>query len=266
VARTALHPLTAAAFGLALAACGGADDGLAAYREGRFEDAHRLLGAALRDAGPSAAPELAADAALAALRAGAAEDATAAAKDAIARGGPDLAGFAEFVRGNAAFAKCDLAEAQARLPESEPFAFDVAIRWANVAREAWIAAASSRGDWPEARRNVERANLRLEALTRAKADAEAQRRRPGPPKIRPKPLPSPGKDGKPAEPQPPQPSPGAQAGRDAKEPGGDEAVITELSPAEVRRLRERLAEKEREKVALRRAQQEKAHAEVERDW
>jgi len=266
VARPTPHPLTKIALGLALAACGVADDGLSAYRDGRFADAHRLLAEARRDAGPSASPELAADAALAALRAGAADEATAAAKEAAARGDAAVAAFAEFVRGNAAFAKCDVAEAQARLPESEPFAYDVAIRWAAAARDAWIAAARSRDDWPEARRNVERANLRLAELTRAKADAEAQRKRPGPPKIRPKPLPSPGKDGKPAEPQPPQPSSGAQAGKDGKEPGGDEAVLTELSPAEVRRLRERLAEKEREKSALRREQQEKRRAEAEQDW
>lgn len=265
MARPALHPLTLA-LGLALAACGPADDGLAAYRDGRFADAHRLLGEALRDAGPSAPPALAADAALAALRDGAADEAIAAAKDAAARGDADVAAFADFVRGNAAFAKCDLAEAQARMPESEPFAYDLAIRWANNAREAWIAAASSRDDWPKARRNVERANLRLESLTRAKADAEAQRKRPGPPKIRPKPLPTPGKDGKPAEPLPPQPAPGAQPGKDAKDPGGDEAVLTELSAADVQKLRDRLVAKEREKTALRRAQQEKQHTTVERDW
>ena len=266
MARTTSHPLTAVALGLALAACGKAGDGLSAYRDGRFADAHRVLAEALRDAGPSASPELAVDAALAALRDGALDEATSAAKDAAARGDADVAAFAEFVRGNAAYAKCDLAEAQARLPESEPFAFDIAIRWAMAAREAWIAAAASREDWPEARRNVERANLRLTALSQAKADAEVQRKRPGPPKIRPKPLPGDGKGDKPPAPEPPRPSPGAQAGKEPKDPGGDEAVVTELSPAEVKRLLDRLAEKEREKIALRRAEQEKRRADVERDW
>jgi hypothetical protein len=266
VARTASHPLTVAILGLALAACGDAGDGLAAYRDGRYADAHRLLSAALRDAGPSASGELAADAALAALRDGAFDEATSAAKDAAARGDADVAGFAEFVRGNAAFAKCDVAEAQAKTPEAEPFAYDLAIRWAAAARDAWIAAAASRGDWPEARRNVERANLRLAALSQAKAEREAQRRRTGPPKIRPKPLPSGGKGDPPADPAPPQPAPGAQTGKEPKVPGGDEAVVTELSPAEVRRLLDRLAEKEREKIALRRAEQEKRRAEAERDW
>ena len=266
MARTPSHPLTAALLGLVLAACGDAHEGVAAYRDGRHADAHRLLSGALAEAGESVSPELAADAALAALRAGALDDATKSAKDAAARGDADVAAFAEFVRGNAAYAKCDLAEGQARLPESEPFAYDIAIRWAMAARDAWIAAAASRDDWPEARRNVERANLRLAALSSAKAEAEAQRKRPGPPKIRPKPLPSNGKGDKPSDPEPPTPTPSARTGKEPKDPGGDEAVVTELTPAEVKRLLDRLAEKEREKVALRRAEQEKRRAEVERDW
>jgi hypothetical protein len=158
----------------------------------------------------------------------------------------ELGGLSDFLRGNVAFARCGIAAAQAETPEAEPFAFDVAIRYAESARDLWQEAAMSREDWPAARRNVERALLKLVELRILREEKKRDPRSERTP--RPKPLPSP-------EPAPPETTPG-----EAPEPGGE---VTELSPEEVL---DRLAEKEKEKAELRRSERKKRMAGVERDW
>ena len=134
---------------------------------------------------------------------------------------------------------------------AEPFAFDVAIAYAEKARRFWQLAAMDRPDWPEARRNVERALLKLEELKRRKAEWEEQRRRDADPRPRPQPK--------------PRPQPGTER-EEVEQEAADLAQLQELSPEAVRRLLEKLAEKEREKLALRRAEREKRTEGVERDW
>lgn len=188
-----------------------------------------------------------------ALAAGQLNEADAAAEKAAARGDPGTAMLAGFLRGNIAFAYCGLAERQAGTAAAEPFAFDVAIAYAEKARRFWQLAAMSRADWPAARRNVERALLKLEELKRRKTEFEEQRRRAADPRPQPKPQPR------------PEPLPGTGPEEVEQDPA-DLAQLSELSPEQVRRLLETLAEKEREKTALRRAEREKRTAGVERDW
>jgi hypothetical protein len=223
---------------LLLGGCG--DPGVEAYREGRFRDAH----AALQAAGDDAPAERVFNRALAALRAGDLSDAEAAAESAAARGGPAIAALCDFVRGNAAFARCRMAERQANTAAAEPFAFDIAITYARKARRLWQLAAMSRSDWPAARRNVERALLKEKELQRKKADREEQQRKKTDPKPQPKPPPAPD-----AEPDP------------AVDP-----QLEELTPEEVLRLLDKLQQKEREKRALRRSHRKARMADVERDW
>jgi len=167
-----------------------------------------------------------------------------AAERAAARvGGP----VEEFLKGNVAFAECLRAEKQAQTAAAEPFAFDVAIAFAEKAERAWRRAAMSRDDWPRARRNVERAQAKAEDLRRRKREAE-DRLRPKPkPKPKPKPEPKPEGDKKVTE----------------EDPRND-PMLRELPPAEVRGILDRLAEKEREKRTMRGAEREKSA--VARDW
>ncbi len=229
---------------LALLLGGCSDPGVQAYREGRFRDAHR----AFQAAGEDASAERLFNRALAALRVGDLSDAEAAAAGAAARGKPEIEALSDFLRGNAAFARCRMAERQASTAAAEPFAFDVAITYARKARRLWQLAAMSRPDWPAARRNVERALLKEEELKRRKADRDEEQRRKTdrPPRPQPKPPPTPVPD---AEPDP------------AVDP-----QLKELAPEEVLRLLDKLAQKEREKRALRRSQRKARTAGVERDW
>jgi hypothetical protein len=251
---------------LAVTGCGGASEGERAYRAGRFDVASAAYIRAIDSSGPDASPELLYDAALATLRAGSdmavVEKLTMAAK---AHGSPDVVALCDFLEGNAAWARGQLAKRQATGPEAEPFAFDWAVKQARKARDAWVRAAATRDDWPQARRNVERSLLEIDLLERMKADAERNRKSGRTPGGEPTPRPAPAQPREDApDLQPPEPPPAAAG--DTGEPAAAEAQTAELSPDEVRRLLDRLAQKEREKLALRRARRAQGQADVERDW
>ncbi|MBI3845164.1 MAG: hypothetical protein HY292_11070 [Planctomycetes bacterium] len=229
-------------------------DGVRAYREGRFQEALAAFSRAEKSAGDDASPELLHDKALAALRSDSLSVAEAAAEKAAARGGREFAALRDFLLGNAAFARCLKAAAVASRPEAEPFAFDPAIVYAETAKTFWQRAASSRPDWPEARRNVERALIQLGELKKKKSDAENKKKK--------------------NESQPNSPNPKNEPPPDAKEREQKkeevetraEAQKNELSPDQVARLLDRLGEKEREKLALRRSQRRATTTDVEKDW
>ncbi len=153
----------------------------------------------------------------------------------------------DFVRGNVAFAHCEMAERQASSPAAEPFAWDVAISYGQRARDFWKHAAMSRNDWPEARRNVERALLKLDELAQKKKQAE--QRRQSNPKPKPKPKPQ-----------------GDPQGKEETQQPKDQPQLRELTAEQVLRLLDKLAVKEKEKIALRRSHRKVRMAEVERDW
>jgi len=233
---------------VALAGCGSSvDDAARAYREGRFKDAAAAFAQASRDAGDGASAELLYDEALASLRAGDFTHAESSADEAAARGGAVFAALRDFVRGNAAFARSALSEKQADGIEAEPFAFDVAIAQATAARDAWVRAAISRDDWPEARRNVERALLAIERL-KVKKQAREDREKKSTEAPKPRPLPTPKADPK-----------------NGKETPA-ELQSAELPADEVRRLFDVLAAKEKEKLAARRTRRDAQPVDVEKDW
>jgi hypothetical protein len=207
-----------------------------------------LLAAACGDVGDPS-PEAMTNRSVMALRAEEWPEAESLAEAACAEGGPEVVALADFVRGNVAFEKCMTAELQAKAPEAEPFAFDVAITYAETARSRWQLAASSRPDWPEARRNIERAMLKLDDLKRQKA----QRRQAGRtiPKPRVKIVPG-------ASPE--------DAASDGTQETKAKASSTELSPEQILNLFGKLTEKEQEKSALRRAHRRVRMAKVEKDW
>lgn len=188
------------------------------------------------------------NAARAALSSGNLSEAEAGIALAIETGDEEIVARAEFLRGNVLFTRCLTAEQQATAPGAEPFAFDIAIAFGETALRAWRFAAMSRDDWPEARRNVERVLLKLEELVRKQRAKEDETKQTDPqPTSRPKPKAT---------------RPEDKQAEDAVE----DPQLKELSPEEVLRLIEKLAQKEREKLGVRRSHRKTRMAGVERDW
>lgn len=213
---------------------------LDAYRAGRFEQAAVEFRTAIERAGEDAPAELHANLALAALRAGALTQAETAAQAAAARAPDAFTGFCRFVEGSVAFARCDQSLAQASGPEAESFALDIALAQAVRARERWQEAAITRADWPQARRNVERALRRIADLERMRRERET------PPPER--------------EPDPPPANDPRAENRDL------DAALDELPPQRVLELLDRLDTKERMKRGLRQRVRATRPATGERDW
>jgi hypothetical protein len=228
--------------------------GFAAFREGRAEAALAELERAVRERGEAAPAELEFDMAIAALASGKTALAEAAAERAFARGGEPYRARRAFVRGSAAFHEGELAAAEAALPDSDPTALDRAIRSVAAARDAWKVAATSRADWPQARRNVERALRKQDELARAKA-ARDRKKAPAPDETPPGPDPS----AKP--PDEPRPNPEASNAPPA-------VPEVDLTPSQIERLLEILQRDEaakREQRRALRAARPAAHP-SERDW
>ncbi len=266
---------------LTLGACDRTSAGAQAYEEGRHSAAFTALTDAVESAGGGASCELQYDLALAALAVGESDVARTAidAARVLAEGDEHLAPLVDFLAGNVAYALCDMRAKEAASPEAEPFAYDTAIARAEEARDLWAAAAMARDlkqreDWPQARRNIERALRRIEELVALKAAAEEAKKKSapgGPPRIRPRPAPTPkieprveptaGTDPS-APPPPPKPT-----GEGDEEPAPDLAAqLTELDPAAVSRLLETLAAKERERRAAREERQRRERVPGSRDW
>lgn len=226
-------------------------EGIRAYQEGRHQDALAAFTAAEEQAGHDASAALLYDRALAALRAGRLVDAEFSAEKAAARGGDEFTGLRDFLLGSAAFMRCLRAELEASLPDAEPTAYARAIRHAEAALEFWQNATASRSDWPAARRNAERALLKLQELQQKKAEADANQdsKKAKPPEQQPTPP-----DLEPDPEQRPEQQPVPQ-----QDPGM-------LTTAQLAKILDKLAEKEAEKRKLRRAQQQRPSVRVEKDW
>ncbi len=235
---------------LSLSGCGRSPSGHEAYEDGRFEDAHAAFRRASEADADGASAEVLYNRALAALRAGDLADARSASEKAARLAAGATVSRCDFLLGHLAFAQCTLAEAQAKTAGAEPFAFDVAITYAKRAHESFAVAAMSGSGWPAARRNAERSLLKLRDLQEQKDRAKQERKRQRDPKPKPKPQPKPK----------PKPAPDP-------EPQPDTAPQTkELSPEQILGLIEKLAQKEREKIGMRKAQRAERSAAIERDW
>lgn len=229
------------------------EEGMRAYEEGRFADAVRLFLAAEADLGEDAPAELLHDLALAALRADDLLLAESSAEKAAVRGGARLAPQRDFILGNVAFKRCLKAEVLGGRVEAGPVALDAAILHAETAAGSWQRAAISRADWPEARRNVERALLKLEALKKVREERRKKQGRT--PRNQP-----------PAPPAPVRQRDPSQRGRKVNQDWLVRAQLKELSYAQVRRLLDKLSEKEKEKARLRKKEQASKRVAGERDW
>ena len=130
----------------------------------------------------SASAELLHDHALAALDAGQLERAESSIERARVRGGARLASVRAFVFGNTAYARCLKAETLARRPEAGQPEWDAALNLARSALASWKEAVAGHADWPEACRNIERAQRKLsqlesEVTKRKEAEARKKPRR-----------------------------------------------------------------------------------------
>jgi len=251
---------------LLIAGCADHADGVSAYEARDYEGARVVFASVVERGGDGAWPDALYWLALASLRTGEldiAEEACGRAADADVAYVP----LRDFVRGNIAFLRCETAAEQARSVEAEPFAFDVAIGHAEKARGAWARAAAARDDWPSARRNAERAWLRIESLRKEKSQAEKRRETKkaggGPPKIN-------------LVQQPPQKTddPGERADPQSADGAGDDSAREpelalakgELAADQVLGVLETLRAKEDEKLMTRRARRLARSKNVERDW
>lgn len=187
--------------------------------------------------------------AVAALRAGDLVRAEIAAERAAARD-PELLGPRDFVLGCGAFIRCEREEIKFFGPLGATAAIGNAIVHAEAARDLWQDAAATRDDWPEARRNVERALFKLADLGKKAEDAKAR--------SRPQPIPKPAPKDDKGVPQ--------TQGEDPKPAPRVDPITTELPPDQITRVLDRLAEKEKEKTRLRRAERLAQRAQVEKDW
>lgn len=231
----------------------GFDDGVRHFEAGRFPEAYAAFAAATAEAGDDASEALLYNHALAALRAAEWLEAEIAIEKATVRGGERFESTRDFVSANIAFAQCERAEILAARPEAGPIALDAAIAHADRARRLWQQAAVTRDDWPEARRNVERALRKLDVLRKKKADAIERGKKAGPKK----PKPRPNQEEKPRQ------RPGERARTERRRL---QAQLGELSPGQVRRLLEKLRQKENEKDKMRRARRRANRKALERDW
>lgn len=240
------HRLVAwiAAIGLASAAGAQRDAARADYRAGRFEAARAAFAAELAEHGAEPPPELRFDLALAALRVQRTAEAESVCRPLLQHAEAVWRARAEFVLGLAAWQRSDRAAAAAQLPDPEPMAWDLAVRATEAAFAHWCRAALLQSDDPAARRNAERAQIRLREQQQARDQAARER-------------------ASKREPEPPPPAPAA---------GGTTETVTPqlaqqpLTDAEVQRLRERLQSLERDKRRLRQAEQRHTVEVGERDW
>jgi len=232
---------------LVVSGCDDTSAGRDLYEAGRFAEAAAAFDEAAARAGDQASARLLYDQALAAVRVGHFREAEAAARRALdAPGGAEIAPLCDFLLGNTAFLRSQAAEVEASRPGGEPTAHEWAVASAVDALAAWRRAAATRRDWPEARRNVERALLRLGRLREERAGG---RRRID--------IPS----GQPPQQPPVRPEP------QPEEPGDRPEMETgELSTAEVAGLLDLLQQKEREKLEGRRADRRARGGDVEQDW
>lgn len=157
-------------------ACSGADAGRSAWSEGRYAEARERFAARVTRAGDGASAELLYALAAASLRAGDSSLAQEAAARALDRSRSGFRADASFLLGCALLQRSVEAEERARAPEADPATWDEALAHARGALDAFAQAnlASAR-DWPEARRNLERALLAEARIAAARAAARASR-------------------------------------------------------------------------------------------
>ena len=148
--------------------------------------------------------------------------------------------------------------AMAMQVEAEPFLFDQAIERVARARSNWVDAAIGEDAAEESVRNAERALQRLEQLREQKAEKDRQRKAAG---AKQKPMAVP--DGKDSG---EEKQGGAKDGEKDMQDNPLAPLQQELSREQVDRMFEKLEQRDREKLQLRRSLRAQRSTSAERDW
>ncbi len=160
--------------------------------------------------------------------------------------------------GSIEWKRAEAIAAMAMQVEAEPFLFDQAIERVARARASWVDAAIGDDAAPESVRNAERALQRLEQLREQKAEKDRQRKAAG---AKQKPMAVP--DGKDSGEE-------KQGGnKDGEKDAQDNPLAPlqqELSREQVDRMFEKLEQRDREKLQLRRSLRAQRSTSAERDW
>ena len=217
------------------------------YRGGRHRAAFDVFQAELLAGGERAPLELRWNTALAALRLQRPADAEAAITPLLAHAQPAVVADAEFVLAMCRHQRGERAAAAAQLPDAEPMAWTMALRALQQAIDGFLRAANRPGGWPEAVRNGERCQRRLQELERLRAQQEASKPKQEQVPQRPPEAPKPA--------QPPEPEATAPA-----------PVLDRLSPAELAALLQRGLQRDRKKRQERQAAAVNQAVAGERDW
>lgn len=151
-------------------------EGVRAYERGSFDEARKHFATAAANADGSDA-EVYLDWALSALRSGQLEEVDRALTQAASAARGENIARTEFLRGNLGFARGERHAALAARAESEPFAYDLAIRDFERAQHAWVRAALAECEPAAACRNAERALRRARELQLLRDRAAAERKR-----------------------------------------------------------------------------------------
>ncbi len=229
-----------------------------AFEQRDYAAAAAAFAEAIAEAGDDAPAEWRYDHALAAFAMGALDAAQASADRAAAQGGADLRRRSLHLLGSIEWKRAEAAAAMAAQVEAEPFLFDQAIERVMQARAHWIDAATSEAPRLESIRNAERALLLLQRLREQKAEKDRQKKAAG---AKQRPM-------------------GVSDAKDSgdEKVGGDRngskdqqdnplaPLQVELSKEQLDRVFEKLEQKEREKLQLRRSLREQRGGNVERDW
>jgi hypothetical protein len=190
--------------------------------------------------------------AVAALRAGDLVKAEIGAEKAVALGGANFAPERDFLLGCGAFRRCEREEIKIYGPQGGSPAIVAALAHAIDARAFFESAAAGRQDWPEARRNVERAIEKVAILRKMKEEADAKAQ------SRPQPQQKPDASNDTGAPK--------ERGEDRRPTPRTEPIAKDLPADQITRVLDRLAEKEKEKLKVRRAERGAQRSQVEKDW
>jgi hypothetical protein len=229
-----------------------------AFGQRDFVAAAAAFAEAIAEAGENAPPEWRYDHALASFAAGKLEDAEASAQRAAAVGSEGLRQQALHLLGCVEWKRAEAAAAMAAQVEAEPFLFDQAIERVSKARACWIDAATGDAPRPESVRNAERALLLLQRLREQKAEKDRQRKAAGA-KQRPMGVPDARDSG----------NEKAGQGKDGQKDQQDNPLAplqVELTKEQLDRMFEKLEQKDREKLQLRRSLRAQRGGNAERDW
>jgi len=204
-------------------------DPLADYRAGRYEAALAGFRAAIAaSSDDEAAPELRANAALAALRLLRSRDAESFVAPLV--DDPEWGADAAFLLGLAASQHGERAVSAAKLADAEPMAWAMATRALQRAALQFHQACRLRPDWPEAVRNLERAQRRLAEVERERDAAQAPEAK---------------KEDAPEPPPPPEQKP------EEIDVVAPELLQQRLGADDLQKLRERVRQQQRQKVQTR---------------